>query len=187
MFEPRRNRQGQRPHPENLRPRERSKTMKASNFKPQASGKFQMTNSTRQTTPTPHRFWSLELGASLVLGARCLEFRRLGLLCAIFALAIPAAHAQQPKKLAASAWEHSIVTIEVARKQYDYYQPWSKQMRKLQKVGTVVNDHQILTTADHMSDRTLVRLQKGGRGKWTIGEVTWLDYHANLAPPTTSA
>src|SRR5204862_5092291 len=90
------------------------------------------------------------------------------------------------RKSAASSWEHSVVTIEVARKQYDYYQPWSKQMRRMQKVGTVVGEHQILTTADHMFDHTLVRLQKFGRGKWSIGEVTWIDYHANLALVTTS-
>src|SRR5438874_8094750 len=134
--------------------------MKASNFKPQASGKIQTTNSKRRTTS--HRFWSLELDASVVLGCWCLEFRRLLFLLSAILLVTPSAPAAPSKKSAESSWEHSIVTIEVARKQYDYYQPWSKQMRKLQKVGTVVNDHQILTTADHMSDRTLVRLQKGG-------------------------
>ena len=43
----------------------------------------------------------------------------------------------------------------------------------------------MLTTADEMFDRTLVRLQKGGRGLWRIGEVKWIDYHANLALVTT--
>src|SRR5437870_2053186 len=59
-------------------------------------------------------------------------------------------------------------------------------MRKLQKVGTVVGERQILTTADQMFDRTLVRLQKGGRGKWTMGEVVWIDYRVHLALVTTS-
>src|SRR4051794_16084196 len=45
-----------------------------------------------------------------------------------------------------AAWEHSIVNVEVARKQYDYYQPWSKRTRKTLKTGTVMSDHQILTT-----------------------------------------
>ena len=44
-----------------------------------------------------------------------------------------------------------------------------------------MGDHQVLTTADEMFDRTLVRLQKGGRGQWFIGEVSWIDYQANLA------
>ncbi len=83
------------------------------------------------------------------------------------------------------AWEHSIVTLEVARKHYDYYQPWSKGVRRVTKSGLVVGEREVLTTADEMSDRTLVRLQKGGRGLWRIGEVKWIDYHANLALVTT--
>jgi hypothetical protein len=84
-----------------------------------------------------------------------------------------------------SPWERSVVNIEVARKQYDYYQPWSKRTRRLQKAGIVVGEHEILTTADEMFDRTLVRLQKGGRGRWFVGDVAWIDYHANLAMVTT--
>jgi hypothetical protein len=80
-----------------------------------------------------------------------------------------------------SLWERSIVTIEVTRQQYDYYQPWSKRPKRQQKVGVVVGERQILSTADEMFDRTLVRIQKGGRGRWWIGEVAWIDYHANLA------
>ena len=91
---------------------------------------------------------------------------------------LPAApvSAANGKPLASSGWEHSIVTVEVSRKQYDYYQPWSKRTRKTQKTGTVIGERQILTTADEMFDRTLVRLQKGGRGRWWIGEVSWIDY-----------
>jgi hypothetical protein len=90
----------------------------------------------------------------------------------------------QEEKL--TGWERSIVTIEVSRKQYDYYQPWSKRTRRFQKIGTFIGDKQILTTADELFDRTLIRLQKGGRGRWWLGEVTWLDYHANLALVTVS-
>ena len=92
--------------------------------------------------------------------------------------------AQEAKRTAPSVWEHSIVNIEVTRKQYDYYQPWSKKTTRLQKTGLVVGEREILTTADEMFDRTLVRLQKGGRGRWWIGEVTWVDYYANLAMVT---
>jgi PDZ domain-containing protein len=88
---------------------------------------------------------------------------------------------EPPSQSASSAWEHSLVTIEVARKKYDYYQPWSRRTSQTQKTGLVLGEHQILTTADEMFDRTLVRLQKNGRGRWWIGEVTWIDYHANLA------
>jgi hypothetical protein len=86
---------------------------------------------------------------------------------------------------AASTWEHSLVTIEVSRKKYDYYQPWTRRTSQTQKTGLVLGDHQIVTTADEMFDRTLVRLQKNGRGRWWLGELTWIDYHANLALVTT--
>jgi len=85
-----------------------------------------------------------------------------------------------------SAWEHSIVTLEVARKQYDYYQPWGQGTRRVQKSGLVVGPKELLTTADELFDRTLVRLQRGGRGRWAAGEVVWIDYHANLALITTT-
>jgi hypothetical protein len=80
-------------------------------------------------------------------------------------------------------WEKAIVTVEVTRKQYDYFQPWSRRVDQLQKMGTIIDGREILTTADHMANRTLVRLQKG-RGRWFQGEVTWIDYHANLATIT---
>jgi hypothetical protein len=92
----------------------------------------------------------------------------------------------QEKRNGISEWENSVVTLEVARKQYDYFQPWSKRTRRLMKTGIVVGERSILTTADEVYDRTLVRLQKGGRGRWSIGEVEWVDYPANLALITTS-
>ena len=111
----------------------------------------------------------------------------LALLAATMALALSVpAQAQEEKKAELAGWERSVVTIEVARKQYDYYQPWTKRTRRFQKIGTVFGDHQILTTADELFDRTLIRVQKGGRGRWWIGEVSWLDYRANLALVTVS-
>lgn len=89
--------------------------------------------------------------------------------------------AQKVKRSEPSAWEQSVVTVEVARKQYDYYQPWSKTTARLQKPALVIGDHELLTTAEELNDRTLVRLQKHGRGRWWPGEVSWIDYHANLA------
>jgi hypothetical protein len=105
-------------------------------------------------------------------------------LLAAMALTFSMSASAQEEKL--TGWERSIVTIEVSRKQYDYYQPWSKRTRRFQKIGTVIGDRQILTTADELFDRTLIRLQKGGRGRWWLGEVSWLDYHANLALVTVS-
>jgi hypothetical protein len=95
-------------------------------------------------------------------------------------LAFTAITALAAEKSFEELWERSVVTIEVTRKQYDYLQPWSRRVDQIQKFGTVISDREILTTADHFPSHTLVRLQKG-RGRWFEGEVTWIDYHANLA------
>ena len=101
-----------------------------------------------------------------------------------FAVVFPMAATAAPTN-APSALEKSVVKIEVARKTYDYYQPWNRRNDRAMKTGVVVGQRQILATAQDLSDRTLVRIQKGGRGKWTTASVQWIDYHANLAVLTT--
>jgi hypothetical protein len=86
----------------------------------------------------------------------------------------------------ASNWENSLVYLEVTRKAYEVFQPWTPKARAVQKNGLVISPREILTTAEELSDRTLIRVQKGGRGKWWNAEVTWIDYHANLAVLTAS-
>ena len=93
--------------------------------------------------------------------------------------------AQASSATASFAWEKSVVKIEVARKAYDYYQPWNRRNDRAAKTGIVVGERQILVTAQDLSDQTLVRVQKNGRGKWTTASVVWIDYHANLALLTT--
>jgi PDZ domain-containing protein len=80
-----------------------------------------------------------------------------------------------------SPWEHTVVTVEVNHTVHDFLQPWSKRTEEHRKTGVVVGPRQILTTADHLWNRNLVRVQKGGRGQWWPGEVDWIDYHANVA------
>lgn len=99
------------------------------------------------------------------------------------ALTMPA---QEIKRNGPSPWEHSVVTVEISRKQYDYYQPWTRKDVRAQKPGLALGEHQILTTSDDVYNRTLVRVQKGGRGRWWLGEVKWVDYHANLALVTVA-
>jgi hypothetical protein len=77
-------------------------------------------------------------------------------------------------------WEKAIVTVEVTRKEYDYLQPWSVRVDQIQKMGTIIDGKEILTTADALSDHTLIRVQKG-RGRWYLAQVAWIDYSANLA------
>ena len=91
---------------------------------------------------------------------------------------LPAAEANGTRN---GEWDRSLVTLEVARNQFDYSQPWIRKPRRLKKTGLVVAGREILTTADQLQDRTMIRLQKGGRGRWWIGEIAWIDYHANLA------
>lgn len=79
------------------------------------------------------------------------------------------------------AWEKSVVSIRATRYKYDYSQPWVRETVNTDKVGVVIDDQTILTTAEHLSDRTLVTVRREGRGKWWLAEVKWIDYHANLA------
>ncbi len=74
----------------------------------------------------------------------------------------------------------AVVTVEVTRRQYDYIQPWSKRVEHFQKTGIISGKDEILTTAEFLADQTLIRIQKGGRGKWWLGKVVWVDYYANL-------
>ncbi|MFT5493199.1 MAG: hypothetical protein ACI8V5_003589, partial [Limisphaerales bacterium] len=69
----------------------------------------------------------------------------------------------------AEKWENSIVELEVTRKTYDYIQPWSKTTAKSRKIGTVIGPREILTTATGLNDKILIRIQKGGRGRWFNG------------------
>ncbi|HLH53994.1 MAG TPA: hypothetical protein VKY92_10310 [Verrucomicrobiae bacterium] len=112
--------------------------------------------------------------------------KRLVPLIFLLLTSVAAGPAQELSRAKASAWEKSIVTIEASRKQYDYYQPWTRKTSRVQKTGVVLSDRQILTTADELYDRTLVRLQKNGRGRWWPCDVTWVDYHANLALVTST-
>jgi hypothetical protein len=89
--------------------------------------------------------------------------------------------AQDQPTAPGNGWEKSIVRVEISRVAYDYYQPWNRRNDRTTKVGLVLDDRRVLTTSQDMSDRTLVRLQKGGRGPWVKAVVEWVDYHANLA------
>jgi len=101
-------------------------------------------------------------------------------------LASVSAQGREIGKKAAGDWERSLVTVEINRKQYDYFQPWTKRVQTVSKAGLVIGPREILTTADDLADRTLVRLQKGGRGKWWNAAVKWVDYPANIAVVTSS-
>ncbi|MBT3616451.1 MAG: hypothetical protein HN524_10750 [Verrucomicrobia bacterium] len=78
-------------------------------------------------------------------------------------------------------WQTSIVTFDITRNNFNFRIPWDKRAQTAAKLGTVIEGNEILTTAQGLANHTLVRLQKGGRGKWYSGSVEWVDYQANLA------
>ncbi|MFN0066679.1 MAG: PDZ domain-containing protein [Limisphaerales bacterium] len=84
-----------------------------------------------------------------------------------------------------ASWGASLVTVEVTFKDYDLFQPWTRPTRSIRKHGLVVGEKEILTTAQHLPNQTLVRLQKNGRGRWHNATVKWLDPHTDLAVLTT--
>ena len=102
------------------------------------------------------------------------------------ALAPASGFSREMAKKTAGDWERAIVSVEINRKQYDYSQPWTKRVQTVVKAGIVIGPREILTTADALDDRTLVRVQRDGRGKWWNAEVKWIDFPANLAVVTSA-
>lgn len=82
--------------------------------------------------------------------------------------------------------EASVVTLETTAKEYDYRQPWNKPTRAVRKHALVVEGRTLVTTAQNLANHTLVRVQRGGRGRWYPAAVEWVDYHANLAVLTVA-
>lgn len=96
----------------------------------------------------------------------------------VAAASAPAARAQL---LARPGWESSLVSVEVTYKVYDAFQPWNEPTRAIRKHGVVIGAGEVLTTAQYLPSHTLVRLQKGGRGRWYDARVKWWDAQSNLA------
>ena len=59
-------------------------------------------------------------------------------------------------------WQTSIVTFDITRNNFNFRIPWDKRAQTAAKLGTVIEGNEILTTAQGLANRTLVRLQKGG-------------------------
>jgi len=103
---------------------------------------------------------------------------RLSLLAAaLFVSSVPTLGADNGQ----SAWQDSIVRFDVTRNHHNFRVPWDKRAQSVSKLGAVIAGNEVLTTAQGLANHTLVRLQKGGRGRWYDGEVKWVDYQANLA------
>ena len=107
------------------------------------------------------------------------------LLSALTLLSAPA-EAAGPKPRTGDRWAASVITVESTHRQYDLFQPWSRRVRTTAKGGIVIGPKEVLTTADDLNDRTLLRFQRDGRGQWSKAELIWIDYQANLAVLTTN-
>ena len=81
----------------------------------------------------------------------------------------------------APTMQESIVRLDVTRNNHNFRVPWDKRAQSVSKLGAVIGGNEVLTTAQGLANHTLVRLQKGGRGRWFNGAVKWVDYQANLA------
>ena len=104
-----------------------------------------------------------------------------GLVLGLGFLGVGRSFAASPSGRVAGDWEQSVVTVEVTGKAYNYFQPWSRSVKSIQKTCLALRPGELLTTADGFPDHTQIRLQKAGRGKWWLGKLKWVDYHANLA------
>lgn len=110
---------------------------------------------------------------------RALVFTCVGL--AGFVAVAPAMRAQPLLAPVTPDWSRSLVSIEVTYKVHDAFQPWNDPTRAIRKHGIVVSPDEVLTTAQYLPTHTLVRVQKGGRGRWYDGRVKWWDAQSNLA------
>jgi hypothetical protein len=110
-----------------------------------------------------------------------MQFRIFPLILSALLLSLIQGHAQDKALVGPSQWERSLIKIEVTSKQFDYYQPWNQRSARNQKVGIVTGPREIITEAEYLSNQTLLRIQKNGRGKWWIGKLVWVDHPANLA------
>jgi len=101
------------------------------------------------------------------------------------ALTLAGSEAASSPSKSVDRWKDSLVTIEGTRRQYDLFQPWSRRVRTTTKSGIVIGPREVLTTAEDLNDRTLLRFQRDGRGLWYDAELVWIDYYANLAVVST--
>ena len=62
-------------------------------------------------------------------------------------------------------WQDSIVLLDVTRNNFNFRIPWDKRAQSVSKFGAVIEGKELLTTAAGLANHTLVRIQKGGRGK----------------------
>lgn len=79
------------------------------------------------------------------------------------------------------AMQKQIVKLEVVQKIYDPQQPWRINTKETARNALVLSNQKLITTAEFLSDATLLRVQKEGKGTKFEAKVAWVSYPLNLA------
>ena len=83
---------------------------------------------------------------------------------------------------ARQAWERSVVQLSVTYQTWDHGRPWAKESPGTrQAMGVVVAGHLVLTTAQILSDATLIELEALGRNHPITPRVVAVDPSVDLA------
>ena len=91
--------------------------------------------------------------------------RLLGVVLALMLLADSGARAQENVTGAAKDWKKAVVTLDIKRKHYDYFQPWTRPVENTQKFGVVTGPKEILTTAEGLGGSRTGEAGQGGRSR----------------------
>ncbi|MES2307326.1 MAG: hypothetical protein V4507_00550 [Verrucomicrobiota bacterium] len=77
--------------------------------------------------------------------------------------------------------QKQIVKLEVVQKIYDAQQPWRINTKETARNALVLSNQKLITTAEFLSDATVIRVQKEGKGNKFEARVAWISYPLNLA------
>src|SRR5205085_6581047 len=76
----------------------------------------------------------------------------------------------------------SLVRVNVTGQPYDYFRPWQKKAPVSKRaLGAVLSKGRVLVTADLVTNRNYVELERAESGEKTAANVQVIDYEANLA------
>ncbi len=79
------------------------------------------------------------------------------------------------------AMQKQVVKLEVVQKIYDPQQPWRITTKETSRNALVLSNQKLITTAEFLSDSTLLRVQKEGKGNKFAAKIAWVSYPLNLA------
>lgn len=81
----------------------------------------------------------------------------------------------------AVSMQKQIIKLDVVQKIYDTQQPWRINTKETSRNALVLSNQKLITTAEFLSDSTLLRVQKEGKGNKFEAKIAWISYPLNLA------